>query len=162
MMTTNVMILLILVVLVCPQGLSGEVQTMKGNELADLNKTDVVPPRKLHFAEHYLQADFNPAEVSWRKISYLTCVEKDSLVKTDLLKHQRVKSSSFLEGTKQSKEIGLKVRAREKEEMVTSAKTAQLYGMTTHTEEEGKMSTPLICSPCYQIKVNSQFTMTLR
>ena len=77
-------------------------------------------------------------------------------------KHFKVKNSSSFETTKQSQEIGMKVRAKENEEMVAPAKTAQLYGMTTHSEEAEKMSTPLTCYPCDQIKVNNPFTLTLK
>ena len=83
----------------------------------------------------------------WRKgILYL---------KVSILKHFKVKNSSPFEGAKLSKEIGMKVRAKEKEEMATPAKTAQLYGMTGHSEEAEKKSTPLTCYPCDQIKVNN-------
>ena len=89
----------------------------------------------------------------WRKgILYL---------KVSVSKHFKVKNSSSFEGTKQSKAVRMKVRLKEKEEMATPAKTAQLYGMTSHSEEAEKMSAPLTCYPCDQIKVNNPFTLTL-
>ena len=63
-MAANVVFLLILVILACPWHLSGVVQTSHGNKLVGLNNTDMVPPRTMHFAEHRLHTDFNPAQVS--------------------------------------------------------------------------------------------------
>ena len=73
-----------------------------------------------------------------------------------------MKNSSSFDGTEEHKMIGLKVTARQNEENVIPARRAQLYGMTTHLQEAEKEDTLLKCYPCDKIKVNNEFTVTLK
>ena len=65
-------------------------------------------------------------------------------------------NSLSLDETKEREEIGLKVTDRENGENVTPARTAQLYGLTTHLQVTEEKSTLLTCYPCDEIKVSNE------